>query len=90
MHSLEHLFPFGFGIDLAMNFRSAFLHDLHYAFIFACIEPEAVIVFGAGIQFEVVEAVLKFIQLIPRNAGRDNSFWFGNERASLCVRLCRR
>jgi hypothetical protein len=59
------LFPFGFGVDLAMDLSSAFLHDFYHAFVFACIEPEAVIVLGAGVQFEVVEAVLKFILFIP-------------------------
>lgn len=86
MHPLEHLLPFGFGIDLAVDINGAFLHDLHHALVFACIEPETVIVLGAGIQFEIVEAVLKFIQSIP--AMRAGIIRFGlemNERAFVFV-----
>jgi hypothetical protein len=54
VHVLEHLLPLCLGIDFSVHIACPLLHDLHHPFIFTGIEPEAVIVQGAGIEFQII------------------------------------
>lgn len=65
MHVFEHSLPFRLGSDLALNLRPALLHNLDHALVLARIQPEAMIVLGAGIEVKVVEAVLEFVERMP-------------------------
>ena len=61
-HLFEQAPPLGLGIEFALDLPRALAHEDNDAFILTCIQPEAVLIFGAIIQFQIIEPILELLQ----------------------------